>query len=89
MLPLAAPRPALPLPAAACSLNRSLALAVLRAYGQLTPARFDEMLEHGLLPAPAKPAAAATTEAPQADEACTPLSAAAVQRQPEEAAAQV
>ncbi|KAL4447727.1 hypothetical protein ABPG75_004946 [Micractinium tetrahymenae] len=44
-------------------LSRLLALCVLRAYGQLTPDRFAEMLESGLLPAPAKRASAA-------DDAC-------------------
>lgn len=44
--------------ASPCSMNRPLALGVLRAYGQLTPERFAEMLESGLLPAPAKPAPA-------------------------------
>ncbi|KAI7838474.1 hypothetical protein COHA_007737 [Chlorella ohadii] len=49
------------------NLNRGLALGVLRAYGQLTPDRFDEMLEHGLLP---QPAAARAAPAP-APEPCT------------------
>ena len=40
---------------------------MLRAYGQLTPERFDEMLEHGLLPQPA----AAQAAAPAPAEACT------------------
>lgn len=35
-------------------MSRPLALGVLRAYGQLNPERFAEMLESGLLPAPAK-----------------------------------
>ncbi|PRW45548.1 beta-glucosidase [Chlorella sorokiniana] len=50
------------------NLNRGLALGVLRAYGQLTPERFDEMLEHGLLPQPAA-APAAPADAPA--DACT------------------
>lgn len=62
-------------------------MAVLRAYGQLTPERFAEMLEHGLLPSPGKAAAApAPPASAAADGGCTTQQ---VEEGPPEAAAQV
>lgn len=65
MFRIAPPQPLSFPPTHARSLNRGLALGVLRAYGQLTPERFDEMVEHGLLPQPA-----AARAAPAPADAC-------------------
>lgn len=61
-----------PSPPARCRLNPRLSLAVLRAYGQLTPARLQEMLLHGLLPAPKAAADDAGASQP-AEERCAPV----------------
>ncbi|PSC73698.1 hypothetical protein C2E20_3104 [Micractinium conductrix] len=76
-------------------LDRNLALGVLRACGQLTPARLAEMLEAGLLPTPARvrAAAPAVVSPPSDEEACAAAAGTAPltprRRDAEEAAAQV
>ena len=85
----------LPLPLLSCRLDRNLALGVLRACGQLTPARLAEMLEAGLLPTPARvrAAAPAVVSPPSDEEACAAAAGTAPltprRRDAEEAAAQV